>query len=92
MKDEDLQLVDVRTPEEWSFGIIEGATKIDYYDPEFAAKFDQLDKAKPLAIYCAAGGRSAQAAAKLQTAGFKEIYDLGRGFRGWKAAGLPSVK
>ncbi len=92
LKDEEVQLVDVRTPEEWSYGQIEGAEKIDFYDPEFLTKLEEFDKDKPLVLYCAAGGRSAQAASKLQNTGFKKIYNLSGGFRGWSAAGLPTVK
>ncbi|NQZ75061.1 MAG: rhodanese-like domain-containing protein [Ekhidna sp.] len=92
LKTPDLQLLDVRTPEEVSYGIIETATVIDFYDPEFAAKVSQLDKDKPIAVYCAAGGRSANASKKLIDLGFKEIYDLKEGYRGWTGAGYPTVK
>ncbi|MEM9328966.1 MAG: rhodanese-like domain-containing protein [Bacteroidota bacterium] len=92
LKSDGVQLIDVRTPEEWSYGIIEGATKIDYYDPDFMQKVSELQKDQPVVLYCAAGGRSHQAANRLKEAGFQEIYDLGGGFRGWVAEGLPSVK
>lgn len=92
MKKEGVQIVDVRTPQEVSFGIIEGAKTIDFYDPAFESKISALDKTKPIVVYCAVGGRSASAATKLQSLGFKEIYDLKGGFRGWQGAGYPSVK
>lgn len=86
----EVQLVDVRTPGEWSGGIIPNAKKINYRDSDFLQQMEKsLDKEKPLVIYCAAGGRSAGAAKKLGELGFKNIYDLGVGFRGWKAAGMP---
>ncbi len=88
-KNPDVQLVDIRTPEEWQQGVIEGASKINFYDKEFMPKIEKMDKAKPIVIYCAAGGRSSNAAKKLVTAGFVEVYDLGIGFRGWKAEGRP---
>ena len=44
MKQPDLQLVDVRTSEEVSFGIIEGAEHRDFYHPEFASKMKELNK------------------------------------------------
>jgi rhodanese-related sulfurtransferase len=87
MKQPDLQLIDVRTPEEVSFGIIEGAQHIDYYDPEFASKMKRLNKDKPVVVYCAAGGRSAQTGEVLKNLGFNDVYDLTGGFRHWQEAG-----
>lgn len=89
LKETEVQLVDVRTPGEWSEGIIHNAKKINYRDANFLEQMNQLDKDKPVVLYCAAGGRSAGAAEKIKTLGFKAIYDLGEGFRGWKAAGMP---
>lgn len=88
----EVQLIDVRTPEEVSYGKIEGAGHIDFYDPEFETKISKLDKEKPVALYCAAGGRSAMAGEKLMELGFKEVYDLSGGFRGWQKDGYPIVK
>lgn len=92
MKQPEVQLLDVRTPEEVAHGIIEGATVIDIYDPQFIEKVGKLDKEKPIVVYCAAGGRSAKAAMKLKDLGFKKIYDLKAGYRGWKSEGYPTVK
>ena len=89
---EALQLLDVRTPEEVAAGYIEGAEHIDIYDPAFIAKVSKLDKEQPVVVYCAAGGRSASAGQKLKEMGFKEIYDLAGGYRGWAGAGKPTVK
>ncbi len=87
-----LQLVDVRTPEEVSFGIIEGAHHIDFYDPKFESKMKELNKDKPVVVYCAAGGRSAQTGNVLNNMGFQEIYDLTGGYRHWEEEGLPIKK
>lgn len=92
LKQPEVQLLDVRTPAEVAQGIIEGATVIDIYDPEFISKVNQLDKEKPIAVYCAAGGRSAKSAKTLTDLGFKKIYDLKAGYRGWKGEGYPTVK
>lgn len=89
LKDESVQLLDVRTPEEVAQGAIAGAGHIDIYDPEFDNKLSQLDKTKPVAVYCAAGGRSAKASMKLKELGFQKIYDLKGGYRGWQQAGFP---
>lgn len=92
LKNEEVQLVDVRTPEEISYGKIQNAKHIDYYDPQFVTKAGDLDKEKPVIVYCAAGSRSAQSAARLKELDFKKIYDLKGGFRAWKAEGYPVIK
>lgn len=92
MKRPELQLVDLRTPEEVSFGIIEGAQHIDFYDPELATKMKNLNKDKPVAVYCAAGGRSAQTGEVLKNMGFQEVYDITGGFRHWQEEGHPIKK
>ena len=80
----NVQLVDVRTPEEYQEGHIEGAANIDFLDPlVFEEEFAKLDRNKPLMIYCRSGGRSAEAAEKLEAMGFKEIYDLEGGYLQW---------
>lgn len=87
---DDLQLVDVRTPEEVSEGAIPNAQNIDYYSPTFDADIEKLDKDKPVVLYCRSGKRSAKCAQKLLDAGFKKIYDLEGGFSRWTDEGLES--
>jgi len=91
-KDKTVQLVDVRTPEEYAAGHIEGARLIDFYDTDFATRIGKLDKSKPVMVYCAAGGRSASAAEQLNKMGFKKVYDLTGGMRAWRAAGKKAVQ
>lgn len=90
MKDANVQIVDVRTPGETAKGIIEGAEMIDFHDQGFVTEIQKLDKEKPIVVYCAVGGRSASASDKLKDLGFKEIYDLKNGYRGWVAEGNPT--
>ena len=81
----DAQVVDVRTPEECTKGVIKNAININYRDRDFAEQANgKLDKNKPVMLYCAAGGRSAKAANILKKQGFKEIYELKSGYGGWK--------
>ena len=89
---QNVQLVDVRTPEEYRSGYIAGAVNINFHDADFAQQIARLDKAKPLMVYCAVGGRSGKAAAKLSEMGFKNVTDLAGGMNAWKAAGKPTVK
>ncbi len=71
-----VQLIDVRTPEEFEAGHIETALNIDFFSEQFNADFEKLEKDKPVYIYCKSGNRSGQAAKKLAEMGFEMIYDL----------------
>lgn len=82
-QEEDYYLIDVRTPEEYNAGTIEGATNLNIYDDNFNAELDKLDKEKPVFVFCAVGGRSGQAAKILAQKGFKEIIDLKGGYKAW---------
>lgn len=82
-----LQLVDVRTPEEFQAGHITDAVMIDFKSADFREQVKALKKRKPVAVYCKSGNRSGQAFAILQEMGFKKIYDLEGGITAWIAAG-----
>lgn len=84
-----VMLLDVRTADEFASGHISGAVNIDWYDPGFSAKAGLIDKHTPLLVYCAVGGRSAEAQASLQGLGFKEVHNLTGGFDAWRKAGFP---
>ena len=81
----EIQLLDVRTPQEYQQGYMEGAILINFFDSDFVSKVNaRFYKNKPLYIYCAVGGRSNKAAKKLISVGFDSIYDLKGGFNKWK--------
>ena len=82
-----IQLVDVRTPEEYKEGYIKNAKNINFKDDDFIDQMSKLDKDKPVYVYCMVGGRSGQSAAQLKEAGFKKVYDFKGGFKQWKAEG-----
>ena len=77
-----VQLVDVRTAQEYSEGHIPGAMNIDVNAPDFEEKIKTLDKKENVAIYCRSGRRSKMAANKLTAAGFK-VIELNTGFLSW---------
>ena len=85
----DAQLVDVRTPEEYSAKHIANATNIDINNAAFEKKLNELDKLKPIYIYCLAGSRSEKAATAAANLNFKEIYTLKEGINAWVAAKKP---
>src|SRR5690606_5746299 len=85
---EDEQLVDVRTPEEFSGGYIVGAQNIDYQSPTFEEDIRKLDKNKPVILYCKSGVRSSNCADIMIKAGFEKVYDLQGGISKWKHKGF----
>lgn len=88
----NIQLIDVRTPQEYASGHLSKCQNINFNDPSFQAKMSKLDKNKPIAVYCAVGGRSGMATTILQQMGFKTIYDLRGGINAWNSNGKPVVK
>jgi len=70
-------------------GILEAAA-----DPAYPKHVDALSEARerPVALYCATGGRSAMAALTLQLMGFKEVYSLAGGIAQWEQDGCPLVR
>lgn len=85
-------ILDVRTPEEWAEGTIANAQKINFYDDDFAAQTENLDKTKPVFVYCKLGGRSSNAAEVLKEKGFSKIYNLDGGITAWIDSGNETVK
>lgn len=92
MAQPDVQLVDVRTPEEFSEGHLENAINIDVSADDFDEKVASLDKEKPVMVYCKMGGRSAKAGTRLKELGFKNITDLEGGITNWTSEEKPTVK
>ena len=86
-----VQLVDVRTPGEYTQGHIENAININVYDKAFATKTAALDKTKPVYVYCRSGARSMKAAGMLKSNGFN-VVNLNGGIGGWLRNGYKIVK
>ena len=92
LQSENAQLIDVRTPEEFSEGHLDNAINYSISSPDFESELNSLDKSKPVLVYCKKGGRSAKAAAKLKELGFTQIIDLDGGITAWDEAGMPTEK
>lgn len=81
-------IVDVRTPEEYAEGHLEGAVLIDLQDEAaFAEQVAALDPAGTYAIYCRSGNRSAAAMEHFAQRGFESYYDLAGGIGSWTDSG-----
>jgi rhodanese-related sulfurtransferase len=83
-KDSSAQLVDVRTQEEYGVSHLKDAQNICVTDTDFKEKVANLDKDKPVYVYCKKGGRSARAAKILKELGFTKIFDLQGGITNWE--------
>ena len=90
-QDQTVQLVDVRTPEEFAENHLPGALNIDWRGEGFAEKAQKLSKACPVMVYCRSGRRSAEAAATLDRIGFK-TYNMKGGIIAWTAEGKRVTK
>ena len=86
-EDKTVQLVDVRTPQEYASGHLPGAININWQDDGFIENAKALLSTKhPVMVYCRSGKRSAAAAAKLDGNLFK-TYNLLGGYLAWTEAG-----
>lgn len=77
-------ILDVRTQDEYNRGFIDGSTLIDWYSDDFNQEVEQLDKNKPVYVYCHVGGRSKSAMKRLNSLGFTEVYNLNGGIVAWR--------
>jgi rhodanese-related sulfurtransferase len=84
----DSVLLDVREPEEWQAGHVEGAVHVPMN--EIPARTGELSTDTDIVVVCKVGGRSAQVAAWLNYQGFR-AYNLEGGMMTWAAAGRPMI-
>lgn len=86
MKESNVVILDVRTPEEYQSGHIPKATLINFYDQNFSLQLDSLDKSKTYLVYCAKGSRSSQASELMAKKGFHNVLSLKNGYNAWDGA------
>jgi rhodanese-related sulfurtransferase len=84
--EEGAQLVDVRAEHEWEAGRIAGAVHLPL--AELAGRTGEIEKDRPVVLYCRGGNRSTMATDALAEAGF-DAAKLSEGIVGWEEAGLP---
>ncbi len=87
-----VQLIDVRTPEEYDAGHLKNSKNINFYEDNFMTQMETLDKTQPVYVYCKSGGRSGKASTKLKEAGFTKVYDLDGGFLAWSKESFETEK
>lgn len=78
-KHEEYFLLDVRTPDEFSLGAIEGAINIEI--DKLRSNLNSIPKDKPIIVYCGVGQRGYLAARILMQNGFSKVYNLSGGYK-----------
>ena len=84
---EDFTIIDVRTPQEFMKGHLNGATLINYYDSTFSDQLEKLDKEQTYLIYCRTGLRSESTLQMMKNMKFTKVYSLEGGIIAWQATG-----
>jgi rhodanese-related sulfurtransferase len=82
----EIQLIDVREPEEHAAGRIAGTPLIAL--SELAERAEAIDRDRPVVFYCRSGSRSAMAAEAFSAAGY-DAHNMAGGLLDWHARGLP---
>jgi hydroxyacylglutathione hydrolase len=85
-----LQLLDVRSPDEWKGGHIPNARHV--FLGELREHLGKLDKTKPTAVYCDSGYRASIATSILKQEGFGCVCNVPGSWQAWKKAGFPVKK
>jgi len=88
----DFVILDVRTAEEYSEGHIGGAVNLDFYNPDFRNRLDELDKEMTYLLHCRSGTRSGNSLDIMRELGFTSIYHMIGGIIEWDEEGLSTEK
>lgn len=88
---DSVQILDVRTPQEYAEGYIDGAINIDVRSDDFSRTAEkELSKGSPVLVYCRSGRRSLDAAERLIELGYR-VVNLKGGIIEWQDSGLAVV-
>ncbi|MBN2047032.1 MAG: rhodanese-like domain-containing protein [Anaerolineaceae bacterium] len=89
LREEGSFILDVREPDEWTAGHIEGATLIPL--GQLQNRTDEVPMDQQIVVYCRSGNRSQVGRDILLEAGFTSVTSMAGGFNDWSAAGYPFV-
>jgi hydroxyacylglutathione hydrolase len=89
MRGKRAQIIDVRAPDEWRRGHIEGAIHIPL--AALPDRIGEIDPSLPVVLHCKGGGRSAIATSFLQAQGIRTATNLEGGYERWVKEGLETV-
>ncbi|MDP3312066.1 rhodanese-like domain-containing protein [Lutibacter sp.] len=85
-------IIDIRTPQEFNQGHIQGAININYFDSTFLDQVSKYEKSTTLYLYCRSGNRTSSASSQITALGFKKVYDLQGGIVNWERNNLEVKK
>jgi rhodanese-related sulfurtransferase len=85
-------VLDVRTPDEFKEGHIEGAINVDYNSGGFKTELKELDNKKTYLAYCRSGNRVKGAVKMMRELGFTNIIRLNGDMIRWNSEKMPVVK
>ena len=91
-ENEEVVVLDIRTPEEYAEGHIEGSVNIDFKAKDFGERIVKLDRDTTYIVHCRSGARSTASLASFRKLSFPNIYHLDVGMNGWVDAGKPVRK
>ncbi len=83
-------LLDVRTPEEFGQGRLQGAVLIPINEVE--RRIGEIPRNRPIVVYCAVGSRSGLVAGFLSRKGYREVSNVSDGIVGWYRNGFPILR
>jgi hydroxyacylglutathione hydrolase len=86
---DEVQIIDVRSPDEWKGGRVPGAKHL--FLPELEKKSRELDKSDPVAVYCDSGYRASLGTSILQKQGFN-VHNIPGSWQAWVNADYPVEK
>ncbi|MBN2733932.1 MAG: MBL fold metallo-hydrolase [Methanomicrobiaceae archaeon] len=86
IKEKDVLLVDVRSPEEFKEGHVKGAVNI--FAMDLRTEYKKIDPKKPVIVMCRTGHRSSLASSILKQKGFKNVYNAAGGITGYINGGF----
>ena len=81
--------LDCRTSKEFKMGHVPGAMNIPRGLLEFKVSKKIPDKNAKIAMYCKSGGRGCLATCTLCRMGYKNVKNMGGGWKAWEKAGYP---
>ena len=87
--EEEFELIDVRTVEEFQSGYISRAINIDFFSADFIDKIKEIDSSLNLILYCRTDNRSSKSAKILVDHNYKNIYVIKGGIEEWISQGNP---
>ncbi len=90
---DDCVVLDVREPEEYARGHIEGAKNINFYDTEALSRgIGGLKKDCTYIVYCKRGVRASKVRKYMVERGFPRVCSIQGGIDNWQAQGMPVVR